>query len=66
MRELDVLLLRYLDKCYEQADDREKAAFQALLHLSDPELNAYLLQREMPEQESIALVIGRILSFSQT
>jgi antitoxin CptB len=65
MRELDELLVRYLDKRYATADDREKAAFRGVLALSDPELNAYLLQRHKPDSEPMADVIQRILSQSQ-
>lgn len=62
MRELDELLLRYLERHYPQADEDEKAAFEAVLSLADPELNGYLLQRQTPSSESIAHVIKRILS----
>jgi len=61
MRELDELLLGYLNECYTDADDAEKAAFQAVLELADPELNGYLLQRQKPASEAIARVIERIL-----
>jgi succinate dehydrogenase flavin-adding protein (antitoxin of CptAB toxin-antitoxin module) len=66
MRELDELLLLYLEDRYSMADEQEKAAFREVLALSDPELNAYLLQRHKPESEPIADVIQRILSQSQT
>ena len=62
MRELDELLVRYLESRYPSADDEEKAAFQAVLALSDPDLNGYLLQRQVPSSKSIAGVIERILS----
>ncbi len=62
MRELDDLLLRYLDKRYVAAGDNEKAAFREVLALADPELNGYLLQRQVPDSEPIARVIERILS----
>ena len=62
MRELDVLLQRYLDLRYAHADDAEKAAFHAVLSLADPELASYLLQREVPASEAIAGVIDNILS----
>ena len=61
MRELDVLLLRYLRERYPLADDHEKAAFEAVLQLADPELNGYLLQRQTPASEPIARVIKHIL-----
>ena len=65
MRELDELLLGYLEACYENADEAEKAAFREVLTLADPELNAYLLQRQVPSSESIARVIDRILRRTQ-
>lgn len=61
MRELDVLLLSYLEERYPIADDDEKAAFQAVLALADPELNSYLLRRQTHESEPIARVIEHIL-----
>ncbi len=61
MRELDELLLRYLEDCYPDDDEAGKAAFRAVLELADPELNSYLLQREVPTSEPVARVIDRIL-----
>ena len=61
MRELDELLLQYLNEVYPQDGDDDKAAFRAVLELPDPELNGYLLQRQTPSVESIARVINRIL-----
>ena len=37
MRELDVLLVRYLDRDFAGASSRERDAFRALLDLPDPE-----------------------------
>ena len=62
MRELDELLLRYLEQRYPRADADEKSAFQEVLALADPELNGYLLQRRIPESDRIARVINQILS----
>lgn len=66
MRELDELLLRYLEQRYPVANADEKAAFRGVLALSDPELNAYLLQRQKPDSESFANVISHILRQPQT
>ena len=66
MRELDELLLRYLEDDYPNASDDDKAAFRAVLELADPELNAYLLQRQTPSSEPIARVINRILRRDHT
>jgi len=61
MRELDDLLTRYLDDRYGAADANEKAAFEALLALPDPELVGYLLSRQQPAEERIARVVKHIL-----
>jgi antitoxin CptB len=61
MRELDILLQRYMESAYLASDAGEKSAFQQLLTLSDPELAGYLL-RDIPHDEApIANVIARIL-----
>ena len=60
MRELDELLLDYLDHSYDAASEDEKAAFRALLDLSDPELMAYLLKNEEP-QADIGIAVDAIL-----
>ena len=62
MRELDELLLGYLEDCYADDSEANKAAFREILELADPELNGYLLQRQVPSSESVARVIERILS----
>ena len=66
MRELDHLLVAYLENCYRDDSEADKAAFREVLALADPELNAYLLQRQKPPSESIARVIERILRRTQT
>lgn len=60
MRELDTLLVDYLEQVYPQSSDDEKASFERVLALSDPQLIAYLLQREDCQQADIKAVIDRI------
>jgi antitoxin CptB len=59
-RELDVLLLRYLETRYARLAESEKEEFRALLDLQDPELIGYLLQGVPPVPE-IADVVHAIL-----
>ncbi|MGI9220988.1 MAG: succinate dehydrogenase assembly factor 2 [Woeseiaceae bacterium] len=51
MRELDELLVGYLQTTYSAVDETEKAAFRTLLTLSDPELMSYLLGQQSPPPE---------------
>lgn len=46
MKELDVLLQRWLDRCHETASSDDRASFEAFLELPDPELAGYLLRDE--------------------
>lgn len=62
MRELDILLERYLRLHYPESNDDEKAAFCGLLKLADPDLAAYLLKGKPHPDSGVAHVIARILS----
>lgn len=59
-RELDVLLLRYLEQRYPEMGESEKAGFEAFLNLQDPVLIGYLFQGIPPAPE-FADVVHAIL-----
>lgn len=58
--ELDILLTRYLDSSYLQADDIERQHFMKLLDLQDPELISYLMGNRMPEPEWLLTIVNKI------
>ena len=62
MRELDVLLTRYLDRVWATASPTERDAFLQLVELQDPDLFGYLVGRDTPAEESQRAVIARIRS----
>ena len=66
MRELDDLLIAYANERYDAAGADEKAAFEALLCLPDPEIAAYLLKRQDPEQHQISHVVQQILQHNSS
>lgn len=61
MKELDLLLLSYLERRYDAASEEERWIFSELLELPDPKLHAYLLGREQPVVHAIADVVRAIL-----
>ena len=60
MRELDVLLERYLAEHWPQAGPAERGAFAQLLELPDPELHGLLTGRLIPAGDAQREVIGAI------
>ena len=60
MRELDALLLAFVDGAAASFTDEEIAAFERVLELPDPVLHSYLLGRSAPEDAAIAKVVERI------
>ena len=60
MRELDVLLTRYVDEEYRTAAPEQQEAFRRLLDIQDPLMHAYFLGRETPPDAALASLIARI------
>jgi antitoxin CptB len=60
MKELDVLLTRYLERDYHIAALPQRQAFEELLERSDPEILDYILGRVAPETRELGLVIARL------
>ena len=62
MRELDMLLLGYVNDVYPRADAAEQAAFRRLLTAPDPEILALLTGRSQTDDEHLAGIIERLLN----
>jgi antitoxin CptB len=54
-REWDVLLLSWLERHFDTATARQRAAFEALLDLPDAELERFLAAAEHPLQAELGL-----------
>jgi antitoxin CptB len=61
MRELDLLLLRYLERDYPAADPAERAAFVGLLSRQDPDILGLLAGRIAADDAALAHVVARLL-----
>ena len=60
MKELDVLLTRYLDQAYRDAPPGEQHAFRRLLDAQDPWLYAYFLGSARPPDAVLSALVDRI------
>ncbi|MDX1656671.1 MAG: succinate dehydrogenase assembly factor 2 [Candidatus Competibacteraceae bacterium] len=60
MKELDVVLLAFLERRYPQVSESEQRIFEGLLDLQDPQLYAYITGRERPADPAIADVVDQI------
>ncbi len=56
-----MLLGRYVRECYAAATTDERAAFEALLGLPDPEIADYLLGYRVPPAAQLAEIVKSIL-----
>jgi antitoxin CptB len=65
MRELDVLLLRYLEREFPAASPAAQEAFEALLSAQDPEIVDLLAGRTVADDASLNDVIQRLLAQSR-
>ena len=66
MRELDELLVNYLEHHYRDSSEEHKRAFRELLELQDPELLRYLLGKLVATDEFVAHVLSQIRSYPKT
>ena len=60
MKELDVVMTRYLENRYPQADAKEQAQFRALLQMPDPDLYNLLLGRGVASSPEQACLIAQL------
>lgn len=62
MKELDVVMIRYLERHYLDADSEEREAFEAVLQIEDPELFPLVMGKAEPDNPKIARVIEKLRS----
>lgn len=60
MLELDLLLEKFLKEAYDDLSEHDKNLFVQLLNYSDPELFAWLINRDMPADREMVSLIERI------
>ena len=65
-REMDLLLLRFLERDYPYLDDREQSLFGALLDETDPDLYAWITGQSEPSNPDYLPIIGKINNCSRS
>lgn len=65
MWELDLLLIPFLDQCYDQLDAALQADYQRLITLEDQDLFGWLMRRDQPEDQTLMPIIDRIVAHAR-
>ena len=60
VKELDLMLIRWLERYYPQASPAERTNFERFLDLPDPEMAAYLLKDERPADPAFAALVAQL------
>lgn len=60
MLELDLILEHFLTTKYQDLSDENKVRFINLLEQADPDLFAWLMGKQVPEDEDIKLIVDKI------
>ena len=60
-KELDVVLNRFLDSCYDELTDEDLLLFDELLNSQDTDLWYWLSEKESPDSEPLKQIISRIV-----
>ena len=66
MLELDVLLGNFLEEAYSQLPDDDKNRFILLLDQPDPNLFAWIMGHEEPEDKALASITEKIRSHARS
>ena len=61
-KELDLLLLRYLEQVYPGADPARRRDFERLLEAQDPDLAGWLYGRSIPDDTALRDLVAAILA----
>lgn len=59
-KELDILLIKYLEQHFNQANREEQTFFVELLRLQDTQLIFFLLGNKLPESKGLAKLVKKI------
>jgi antitoxin CptB len=61
MKELDLLLVRYLRSRFDDASTDQQAAFVEFIELPDPDIARYLIAGDVPDEPNYAALCRALL-----
>ena len=66
MWELDLLLVPFLEQCYDGLAEEDQAAFRALIDEEDQDLFLWLMRRELPEEPVRRRIVQMIIEHAES
>lgn len=66
MLELDLILVPFLENCFNDLSSEDQARYEQLLTSEDQDLFKWFLGREKPEDEDLQRIVELILTYAQT
>ncbi len=63
MLECDLFLIAFFDACFDELTEEEQETFVELLDSPDPELLAWLMGHDKPQDQAFQAMIQKIRSF---
>lgn len=66
MLEIDLFLVPFFENCYLELTADEKQAFTLLLTEQDPELHAYLMAKQAPQNDTLQKLVDKIRDYRFT
>lgn len=65
MWELDLLLIPFLEQCYDALGQEDQVIYQQLIDQEDQDLFAWLMRREFPEDPAMRRLVQMIVDYAE-
>ncbi|MCW4153369.1 succinate dehydrogenase assembly factor 2 [Halomonas sp. 18H] len=65
MWELDLMLVPFLDQCYDKLETADQQAFQALIQEEDQDLFFWLMRRDFPQEPERRRIVKMIVDHAE-
>tara|TARA_B110000483_G_scaffold99953_1_gene122589 strand:- start:21856 stop:22101 length:246 start_codon:yes stop_codon:yes gene_type:complete len=65
MLELDLVLLPFLENCFETLSDDDQAGFEKLLACQDPDIFDWFMRKAIPSDPGVKIIVDKINRYSR-